>query len=121
MLLAASPLSRPLRLGLLVQSWERGDPLRPPRRQTRLLAGAVWFLENGEGVKGKKRALLNVLKLKAKLHVHILVLWKFLKETYKNFFLQRGLGKKLMKDKVVVKGILEKSRFYLKETTNVNI
>lgn len=76
-------LESPLRLGLLVQSWERGDPLRPSRRQTRLLAGAVWFLENG-----KERSLLNVQKLKAKLHVHILVFWKFLKETYKNFVLQ---------------------------------
>lgn len=74
MLLGPSHLSLHLGLALLVQSWERGDPLRPPRRHA-TLSWQVQFgsLEKGEGVEGKERSLLNVQKLEVKLHVHILI------------------------------------------------
>lgn len=74
-MLRGPPLSSlHLGLALLAQSWERGDPLRPPRRHARL-SWQVQFgiLENGEGVEGKERSLLNVQKLEVKLHVHMLI------------------------------------------------
>lgn len=46
---APSHLNLPLRLGLLMKSWERGDPLRPPRRQTRL----SWQVQDGFWRMGK--------------------------------------------------------------------
>lgn len=81
---APSHWSLLLRLSLLVQSWERGDPLRPLRRHARLswqvqygfFVCFVVVLEDGEEVEGKERSLLNVQKLKANLHVHIFISFK---------------------------------------------
>lgn len=86
-----------------------------------LLAGAVWcvflfcfvvllvvfFLENGEGVEGKERSLLNVQKLKARLHVHIFTSLKLSERNTLRLFLKDEERFSLMKNKVIVKGILE--------------
>lgn len=82
-----------------------------------LLAGAVWcvflfcfvgfFFENGEGVEGKERSLLNVQKLKARLHVHIFTSLKLSERNTLRLFLQDEERFSLMKNKVIVKGILE--------------
>lgn len=80
--------------GLLVQLWERGDPLRSLRRQI-LLAGVAWglfVLRMGKGKEGKERDLFQNPEIQGQIacsHTHCLGnLWG-------EKFSQIGTGKRL--------------------------
>lgn len=77
-------LLAPTLWSLLGQSWERGDLLRPPKRQTKLLAGAVWlFWRMREAGWRVRKDLCKVYRNSfCRLHLHTFIR-KSSKETFK--------------------------------------